>query len=124
LAQSQYIPEKFLQNILTQLCKAEIVYSRRGADGGYRLARPAGDIMVIDIFRAVRDPISSAPDLALPESDRAGDQVSTRALRALLQAAVYRSLQGITVDELVTSARLAVGPWGGDWFVKDRLRSR
>ena len=41
LAASQDIPQNFLENILTELRRAGIVRSRRGADGGYQLAQPA-----------------------------------------------------------------------------------
>ena len=40
LARSQSIPQNFLENILTELRRAGIVRTRRGADGGYQLARP------------------------------------------------------------------------------------
>ena len=40
LATAQEIPLKFLENILLELRRAEIVASQRGADGGYRLAKP------------------------------------------------------------------------------------
>ncbi len=41
LAEVQGIPVKFLEGILTQLRRAGLIVSKRGADGGYRLARPA-----------------------------------------------------------------------------------
>jgi Rrf2 family protein len=41
IAQAQEIPLKFLENILVELRNAGIVTSRRGAEGGYLLARPA-----------------------------------------------------------------------------------
>ena len=53
LARAQDIPVKFLENILGDLRHAGIVRSQRGADGGYWLARPAGEITVADVIRAV-----------------------------------------------------------------------
>ena len=44
LAGCQGIPQNFLENILTELRRAGIVRTRRGADGGYQLARPAAEI--------------------------------------------------------------------------------
>ena len=44
LARSQSIPQNFLENILTELRRAGIVRTRRGAEGGYQLARPAAVI--------------------------------------------------------------------------------
>ena len=42
IATAQGIPQKFLENILLDLRHAELVTSRRGVEGGYALARPAG----------------------------------------------------------------------------------
>src|ERR1043165_5270243 len=53
LAQAQEIPLKFLENILSELRHAGIVRSQRGVDGGYWLARPAAEISVADVIRAV-----------------------------------------------------------------------
>jgi Rrf2 family protein len=51
LATSQSIPLRFLENILLQLRHAGIVESRRGADGGYKLARPPEDVTLADVIR-------------------------------------------------------------------------
>jgi Rrf2 family protein len=59
LASSQEIPLKFLENILTELRRAELVATQRGADGGYRLARPADEISLADVIRAVDGPLAN-----------------------------------------------------------------
>jgi Rrf2 family protein len=53
LAQAQNIPGKFLETILTQLRRAGLVRSQRGPDGGFWLARPADQITLADIIRAI-----------------------------------------------------------------------
>ena len=53
LAAAQEIPGQFLETILTQLRRANIVRSRRGPDGGFWLARPAGAISLADVIRAI-----------------------------------------------------------------------
>lgn len=53
LARAQHIPGKFLEAILTQLRRAGLVRSQRGPDGGFWLARPAEDISLADIIRAI-----------------------------------------------------------------------
>ena len=69
LARSQGIPQNFLENILTELRRAGIIRTRRGADGGYQLARPAAEITVADVLRAVEGPLAAVqgirPDRAL-----------------------------------------------------------
>ena len=59
IAQAQGIPVKFLENILSDLRHAGLVRSQRGADGGYWLNRPASEISVADIIRAVEGPLAS-----------------------------------------------------------------
>ena len=59
VATAQQIPVNFLENILGELRHAGIVRSQRGADGGFRLARPADKVTVADIMRAVEGPLAS-----------------------------------------------------------------
>jgi len=53
VARAQQIPVKFLETILTQLRRAGLVRSQRGPDGGFWLARPASEITLADIIRAI-----------------------------------------------------------------------
>jgi Rrf2 family protein len=64
LAQLQQIPPKFLESILTELRHHGLLTSRRGADGGYWLARPASQIMMADVIRATDGPLASVRGLA------------------------------------------------------------
>ncbi|QKJ20300.1 RrF2 family transcriptional regulator [Microbacterium hominis] len=57
IAAEEGIPPTFLEGILSALRKADIVDSRRGAGGGYRLAAPAAEISVADVIRAVDGPL-------------------------------------------------------------------
>src|ERR1700734_1451805 len=59
LATAQEIPLNFLENILGELRHAGIVRSQRGAEGGFRLAKPAEDVTVADVIRAVEGPLAS-----------------------------------------------------------------
>ena len=51
IARRQRIPQKFLELILSSLKQGGFVESRRGAEGGYRLARPADQISVAEVLR-------------------------------------------------------------------------
>ena len=55
IARRQKIPQKFLELILAGLKQGGFVESRRGADGGYRLARPADQITVGEVLRYMED---------------------------------------------------------------------
>jgi len=59
IAEAQDIPLKFLENILGELKHHGIVASRRGAQGGYWLAKPPEDVSLADIVRAVEGPLAS-----------------------------------------------------------------
>ena len=55
----QEIPHGFLQAILADLRRAGIVMSQRGQSGGWRMGRPASDVSVADVIRAVDGPLVS-----------------------------------------------------------------
>lgn len=59
LGRRQEIPRGFLQSILADLRRADIVLSQRGPSGGWRLARPADQVSVADVIRAVDGPLVS-----------------------------------------------------------------
>jgi len=59
IATAQGIPLRFLENILGDLRNAGIVESRRGVEGGYLLARPAHEIALADVVRAVDGPLAN-----------------------------------------------------------------
>jgi Rrf2 family protein len=59
IATAQEIPLNFLENILGELRHAGIVRSHRGAEGGFRLARPPEQVTIADIIRAVEGPLAS-----------------------------------------------------------------
>jgi len=58
LAEQEAIPKKFLENILLSLKHRGLVHSRKGPNGGYQLARPADQISVGDIVRALDGPLA------------------------------------------------------------------
>ncbi len=58
IARNNQIPKKFLDAILGELRNAGFVHSRKGKGGGYMLARPASEIMVGNIVRALDGPLA------------------------------------------------------------------
>ncbi len=103
IASAQAIPPKFLENILADLRLAGLVTSRRGADGGYRLARPASEITVADIIRAVEGPLASVRGERPEDVEYAGRAEPLQRV----WIAVRASLRGVV--ENVTLADLAAG---------------
>ena len=103
IATAQGIPQRFLENILSDLRHAGLVQSQRGAEGGHRLNRPAEEISVADIIRAVDGPLAAVRG-ERPES------VSYAGPAEPLQRvwiAVRKNLRDVV--ETVTLADLAAG---------------
>jgi Rrf2 family protein len=70
IAEARGIPERFLLKVLKPLVSARVLLSVKGPNGGYRLARPANDITMLEIVEAVDGPIrGQAP---FTEDDRNG----------------------------------------------------
>jgi Rrf2 family protein len=62
LAEDEHIPLKFLEQILLILRKGGLLHSKRGAGGGYTLARPAARITLGEIIELVDGPLEFLPD--------------------------------------------------------------
>jgi Rrf2 family protein len=103
IATAQEIPLNFLENILGELRHSGIVRSHRGAEGGFRLAKPASELTVADIIRAVEGPLASVR--GGPPEDVAYVGAAESLLRVWI--AVRQSLRDVT--EGVTIADIAAG---------------
>lgn len=103
IARAQDIPPKFLENILGDLRQGGLVRSQRGAEGGYRLARPADEITIADIIRVVEGPMASVRGGRPEDVEYAGNAEPLRRLWIAVRAALRQ------VNEHVTLADLASG---------------
>ncbi len=75
IAQQEKIPVKFLEQVLGRLRKAGLLISQKGAAGGYRLAKPADQIALAEVIRAIDGPLSPMLDAArLKQLIEKGDQ--------------------------------------------------
>jgi Rrf2 family protein len=95
IATAQDIPLNFLENILGELRHAGIVRSHRGAEGGFRLAKPAEQLTIADVIRAVEGPLASVrggppEETAYPGPSEALPRVWI-AVRASLRSVVERT---------------------------------
>jgi Rrf2 family protein len=103
IAEAQDIPIKFLETILLELKHAGIVRSQRGAEGGYALARPAKEISLADVIRAVDGPLANV------RGDRPENATYQGSAKALTEVwiAVRASLRAVL--ESTSLADLASG---------------
>jgi Rrf2 family protein len=101
LASSQEIPPKFLESILAQLRQHGILTSRRGADGGYWLARPADKITLADIMRASDGPLASVRGFRPEDVRYEGAAVRLSEVWIALRASLRSVLEQVTIADLV-----------------------
>jgi len=113
LAAAQSIPQKFLENILADLRNGGLVASQRGADGGYRLARPPAEITVADVIRVVEGPIASVRGERPDDLAYTGTAVPLRATWIELRAAMRGVLEQTTLADLVERGREGRADEGG-----------
>ena len=102
LARSQGIPKNFLENILTELRRAGIVRTRRGADGGYQLARPAKQITIADVLRAVEGPLAAVQGVQPQDLEYGGSAKQLPELWVAVRANLRAVLEKTTLADLAT----------------------
>ena len=103
LATTQSIPLRFLENILLQLRHAGIVESRRGADGGYRLARPAADISLADVIRAIDGPLAGVSGRRPETLDFKGTSEPLRDVWVAVRASLRSVLENVSLADVVNN---------------------
>jgi Rrf2 family protein len=108
LATAQEIPLKFLENILLELRRAEIVASQRGADGGYRLAKPAGEVSLADVIRAVEGPIATVRGARPEDTAYTGAATGLRDVWIELRTSMRGVLEETSLADLVARSGEAV----------------
>ncbi|MGE3284562.1 MAG: Rrf2 family transcriptional regulator [Pseudonocardia sp.] len=123
IAARQSVPRTFLDAILAELRRAGIVESRRGPDGGHRLARPASDITVAEVMRVLDGPLAMVrgqrPELHTYDgcAEHLRDVwVAVRAsLRALLEHTTVEQVATGTLPEIVTRFTAEERSWRSVW---------
>jgi Rrf2 family protein len=100
IAQAQSIPPNFLENILVDLRNAGLVASRRGADGGYWLARPADEISLADVIRAVDGPLANVRGLRSEQVEYAGSAEPLRDVWVAVRASLRAVLENVTLADV------------------------
>ena len=102
LAGAQEIPPKFLESILLQLRRGGVVVAQRGPEGGYRLARPPGEISLAEIIRVIDGPLANVRG---QRPEQLGYQGSAHALQEVwiaLRASEREILELVTIGDVAT----------------------
>ena len=100
IAEAQGIPGKFLETILLELKHAGIVRSQRGPDGGYTLARPADEISLADVIRAVDGPLANVRGDRPENVEYAGAAVRLTDVWVAVRAALREILENTSLADL------------------------
>ena len=116
IADAEGLPLAYLEHLVQRLRKAELVESRRGAHGGYTLARAAAEISMAEVVAALEgeiapiECITAGADGALVcarEGQAGHDPCPTKLLWTRVQGSIVRTLNEMTLDDLVQPLRKA-----------------
>jgi Rrf2 family protein len=102
IAEAQAIPLRFLENILGELKHAGLVASQRGQEGGYWLARPAEEIRLAEIIRAVEGPLASVRGARPEVLAYEGGAEPLQRVWIALRANIRDVLEAVTLADIVS----------------------
>ena len=100
IAAGQGMSFRYAEQLLAELRRAGLVESQRGAEGGYRLSRPAGEIVVADIVRAVDGPLGAVRGEAPEDVDYPAPAGPVRELWVATRSALRTVLERVTLADL------------------------
>ena len=100
LAEAQEIPLQFLEHILLELKHARLVRARRGARGGYWLAKPPEEITLANVIRAVEGPLANIQDQAPEATEYGGHAKELTDVWIAVRASLRRVLEEVTIADL------------------------
>jgi Rrf2 family protein len=100
----QGMPRKFVEAILAELRRAGLVRSQRGAEGGYALARPAAQITLGSVLRAVDGPLAEVRGLRPHETAYAGVAEHLPDVWVAVRAALRQVLDETTLAHVLSGS--------------------
>jgi Rrf2 family protein len=109
IAAAQEKPPNFHENILRDLRTAGLDASQRGVEGGYRLAKPADEISVADVIRALEGPIATVRGARPEQATYRGAASALGDLWLELRSSMRGVLEQTTLADLVARSGVGVG---------------
>jgi Rrf2 family protein len=104
ISQAQEIPLKFLENIMADLRQGGLVRSQRGTEGGYWLARPADEITLARVIRAVEGPLANVRGYRSEEVEYGGSAAPLREVWVAVRASLRSVLESVTLADVAAGA--------------------
>jgi Rrf2 family protein len=102
IVREQGLPRKFVEAILGELRRAQIVRSQRGADGGYALARPAAEITLGSVIRAVDGPLAEVRGLRPHETEYSGVAEHLPEVWVAVRSSLRRVLDEVSLAQVLS----------------------
>jgi Rrf2 family protein len=100
IASNQHIPEPYLLRICSELQKSGLIESRRGPQGGHKLAKPPEDISVSDVVNSVDYSLAPVDCVEEPEGCRLSGACSQRELWSDVEMMLLEHLSKVRISEL------------------------
>lgn len=99
IAHARGIPERFLLKVLKPLVSIRVLRSIKGPNGGYRLAKPADEISLLEVLEAVDGPIRSHNSL---EHEKANGRLNKRldVICGQIAEGVRKQFQQVRISDL------------------------
>ena len=111
----QQISDSYLEQLVRKLKKAGLVTSVRGAQGGYRLAKPAGEISVGDVLRALEGSIEAVSCGVENNANCLGkDLCVARYVWEKVNKSIQETVDSIMISQLVEESRRIQEKTGSD----------
>ena len=107
IARDSHVPAPYLEQLIAPLRRAGLVESRRGAQGGYQLARPPAEIRVGEIYRVMEGPVAPMDCVSEDESDQTCPLISnceTRPVWLAVRDSIVGAIDSITLADLVRTS--------------------
>jgi Rrf2 family protein len=101
IASAQEIPLSFLENILVDLRRAGFVRSLRGQVGGYRMAKPASEVTIADVIRAVEGPLADVRGMRPEGLAFPGSAAALRDVWLATRVGLRRVLERVSIADVV-----------------------
>lgn len=107
IAKRQNISDRYLEQLMGKLRRAGLVVSIRGAGGGYRLARPAGEISVGEVLRALEGNLDAVTCPGTEEGPGCedADLCVTRYVWKRINDSITQAVDTIMIEQLVEESR-------------------
>lgn len=95
------VPKQYLEQLLGNLRRAGLIHSVRGVQGGYQIARPPGEITILDVIDAMEGPLELSECMTDEGRCDRSCQCPVRRVWQKLTDSINRELADVTLDEML-----------------------